>query len=77
MDPVGSVSAGHATAIRSARAFVCKAAIQMLNLARNLGRIGIGASLVQIGGGKHCRKWRTRKDSNLRPLPSEGSALSS
>jgi site-specific DNA recombinase len=23
------------------------------------------------------RKWRTRQDSNLRPLPSEGSALSS
>ena len=25
----------------------------------------------------HCKEWRTRHDSNVRPLPSEGSALSS
>ena len=47
---------------------------------RVVGHKQVLADAVQRGDGKvrgFVRRWRTRQDSNLRPLPSEGSALSS
>ena len=55
---------------------------QVLRIARSdaEGRFAPGCLSTAIAVGKsRCtmRRWRTQEDSNLWPLPSEGSALSS
>ena len=69
-----SCRAGHRKPSSAARQPIPKSA--SLVLPQQLS-VRSAKSLILRSSWKYERKWRTRQDSNLRPLPSEGSALSS